>query len=59
MNAMEVLVWLVLVLGMCFLGYWAIFVMAMSFMVIGIYLHSGVGICVALWLLIAALLTGE
>ena len=56
---MELLIWLVLVLGMCFLGYWAVLVMAMTFMVAGIYLHSAVGVGVALWLWIAASLTGE
>jgi len=59
MNVMEAMIWLALVLGVCFLGYWAILVMATTFMVVGIYLHSGVGICVALWLWLAAVLTGE
>ena len=56
---MELSIWLVLVLGMCFLGYWAVLVMAMTFMVAGIYLQSGVGISVAIWLWIAAILAGE
>ena len=56
---MELLIWLVLVLGMCFVGYWAVLVMAMTFMVAGIYLESGFGIGVALWLWLAAILTGE
>ena len=56
---MELMIWLVLALGMCFLGYWAVLVMAMTFMVAGIYLQSGIGIGVAIWLWIAAILTGE